>query len=75
MPNWQLDKPKENERLRESADTSTPKERETEDTIHFLGSPYTQMEYQAICQNLAGYFAILRAWQEKEHSGEEEENL
>ena len=46
-----------------------------EDTITFLGREYSRMEYQAICENLAEYFAILRTWQEKENSSEEEENL
>lgn len=75
MPNRQLDESRKNDRLRESADAPASKERETEDIISFLGSPLTQTDYQAICQNLAEYFAILRTWQEKENSGEKEENL
>ncbi len=75
MPNRQLDNPKENDRLVESADALAPRGQETEDIVHFLGSPHTRTEYQAICQNLAEYFAILRAWQEKENSSEEKENL
>jgi len=75
MLNRQPDESRENDRLRESAYEPTSKEWETEDIISFLGTPFTQTEYQAICQNLAEYFTILRTWQEKEHSGEEEENL
>ncbi|MFH1373381.1 MAG: hypothetical protein ABII79_06280 [bacterium] len=40
--------------------------------VAFQGRQVTQVEYAEICRNLAEYFGILRAWLEKERSGEEE---
>lgn len=75
MSSWQTTKPEPVDPFSGQVEATAKCGYDISDTVTFLGYEWSKEEYQMIARNLADYFSILKKWQAKEHSGEEEENL